>query len=329
MSDNPLYRFVWRCLLLAALVPLTLLGQENAPQPMAAPIFEFPEDGAWYANDGSFTGFYFDVQNGQLAGTYFGFDNDGENVWLTFSGELDPLFDLTQPDRQIGWQLESTLMQFFNGNCILDCTAPNSDGIGIVDAASISFQFDGRSRGRFSVNESGVTDIIPLYFGNPARISEQAAGLTALPDLEGTWVVTITTDILPPFSDMPPLTADLDDPTGIIEIGPQQVTDSPADPALSMIITAPILSDTTPRGLQFPDRVAEIHCEFPIDTTGTSAIDCFIIEDIFNDGQRVRNFDVPVQAITDSRFQMNFVAIDADTLEIILTRGQAFRTGYD
>jgi len=61
----------------------------------------YPETGAWDANDGSRTGFFMEVQNGIMAGAYFGADAAGDNVWLIFSGQLQPV--IGDDGLQNGW----------------------------------------------------------------------------------------------------------------------------------------------------------------------------------------------------------------------------------
>ncbi len=83
----------------------------------------FPETGAWDAKDGSKTGFFMEVQNGIMAGAYFGADAAGDNVWLIFSGQLQPLNTDTD-NLQDGWVLESPLRRTSAAGCILNCAPP-------------------------------------------------------------------------------------------------------------------------------------------------------------------------------------------------------------
>jgi hypothetical protein len=89
----------------------------------------YPETGAWDAKDDSKTGFFMEVQNGIMAGAYFGADAAGGNVWLIFSGQLQPV--IGGDGLQSGWVLESPLRQTTAAGCILDC-----DTAGDVDPAT-------------------------------------------------------------------------------------------------------------------------------------------------------------------------------------------------
>lgn len=291
----------------------------------------YPEDGSWFAMDESSTGFFFDIQNGRLAGSYFGFDDDGNDTWLIFNGQLQPLFDLTSPEVQIGWQLESGLNRVSNGACIIDCTGNSTLSAEASNVADLFIRFDGRSRGKFSVNNSELVDIIPLYFGNPAIISNQPAGLTAQPNLEGTWVVAIGTGTR--NADLTIGRVDIAQSSSIIEIGPQTTTrpviGAPPANFVSMVTTAPIISDSA--GV-FPEG-AEIECSYIL-TTQTNVfggrIECLLNGPGLNEVDiTVNSTTVPIQAMSDSRFVIN-ITTPSDTSDAsIITRFEAFRISYD
>lgn len=299
----------------------------------------YPEDGSWFARDGSNTGFFFDIQDGILAGAYFGFDNNNSNTWLIFNGELQPLFDLTFPDKQVGWQLETTLNQILNGRCILNCSSTESNS-GNTDALAnnafagdITLQFDGRSRGRFFVDGGELTDIIPLYFGNPAIISEQAAGLTAQPDLEGTWVVVVGSAEDGEIS--------IAESSGIIEIGEQQ-NELFVNPAVEgfvltrMTTRAPVIRNTIDLPTPLFDGNVEIVCDYKADSREVSPaeelIDCFLMSDILTFTILDEIAFVPIQMMSDSRFLIYIRHNDlfeSEVLSTAVTRIEAFRVSYD
>ncbi|MGK7294415.1 MAG: hypothetical protein ACNS61_01140 [Candidatus Wenzhouxiangella sp. M2_3B_020] len=173
----------------------------------------WPESGRWFADDGSKTGFFIEVQDGVLAGLYVGADAVGDNLWLSFSGRLQPRFPNPEyPDDQRGWQLQSDLVQFRGGGCIVDCPEPPlTPGPLIVEPLGrIDVRFSGRSRATFRVDEGDPVEIRPIYFGVAAAAPDSRQPDAVLPDLEGPWMVA-------------KFGADsrLPDATGAIELGPR------------------------------------------------------------------------------------------------------------
>lgn len=318
------------CMVLITTCPVLAQGVAGAGTFFAS----YPEDGSWFAMDESNTGFFFDMQDGQLAGAYFGFDGDGDNLWFIFNGELQPLFDLTTPDNQVGWQLETVLNQFANGGCILNCDGDSNPPVSSTEAANLFLRFNGRSRGEFSVNGSELVDIIPLYFGNPAIISEQTAGLTAQPDLEGVWVIAMGSSISAPNE--PNADINLGESAGILEIG-EQVTETfpigvPPELFTQMITRAPIIRDTA--GL-FPDD-SEIACEYVVDLRSDTEglrVSCEINGGGLNIiGPTGGEFAFsPIQMMSDSRFLVYISSISDGITDVQspIHRFEGFRLGYD
>ena len=152
----------------------------------------YPETGAWDANDGSKTGFFMEVQNGIMAGAYFGADAAGDNVWLIFSGQLQPL-NTDADDVQDGWVLESPLRRTTAAGCILDCAEADLLDPVTDEVAQIRLEFSGRSRATFSVDDSESIEIYPAYWGNPAFAFDPEQPNLFLPNLTGTWVGISTT----------------------------------------------------------------------------------------------------------------------------------------
>jgi len=326
-------KIVLPSLLLALLLiatPVTAQNVVNAGNFFAA----YPEGGSWFAMDDSSTGFFFDIQNGHLAGSYFGFDDDGNDIWLIFNGPLQALFDLTSPEVQIGWQLESDLNRISNGACIVNCTGNSEPSVEANSVADLFIRFDGRSRGKFSVDGSSLVDIIPLYFGNPAIISDQPAGLTAQPDLQGTWVVAVGNGTR--HADLTIAEVDIAQSSAIIEIGEQTTSRPPVGvpPAdfVSMLTQAPVIRDTA--GL-FPDG-AVIECSYLL-TTQTNVfggrIECFVNGTGLNEidaatGAGIRA-TAPIQMMSDSRFIINLTETTNASPASSTTRIEAFRISYD
>jgi len=167
----------------AAFTP-TAEAQFEVPDQYANPL---PESGRWFANDGSRTGFFIEIQGRVLAGLYVGGDAEGDNAWLSFSGVLEPITVIDDPEG--GWILETDLLRFTGTGCIVDCldasTGPSTD----EDVGDIRIDFLGRSLARVQVDDQPVREIAPIYFGvERAELHPQAPPLF-LPDLAGKWVV--------------------------------------------------------------------------------------------------------------------------------------------
>lgn len=146
----------------------------------------YPESGRWFANDGSRTGLFIEVQNGVLAGLYVGADNSGDDVWLTFNGRLEGRASI---DFSGGWILDADLLRFSGVGCILDCPGEPSAGSTFAVVGEIRVEFLGRSEGRVSVNDGEPKAIAPIFFGVASRQIRPSDPPRFLPDLEGQWVV--------------------------------------------------------------------------------------------------------------------------------------------
>ena len=297
-------------------------------------IFSYPESGNWFTNDGSKTGFTFDVQNGILAGNYLGYEGNGDPIWLTFSGALQPLTILTDPEQvlnSVGWQLEADLLRFENGGCILNCDS-NTATNAIADiVGTITLHFFNRDQGRFFIDDNKAVNITPLYFGTSALIldtepnTSNLNGLngepidisitsTVLPDLEGSWVTAVDTSE----------TINQTVSSTVIEIGPREViTDFDLINAPSgtfdstiLITRQKILSDTNGT---FNENAAIICFQT------TSTVFCIVSADgsISSIFTTPSGFNNRVRGITDSRF------IIFDLSSSTLTRLEAFRLNYD
>lgn len=301
-------------------------------------FISYPESGSWFAMDGSSTGFSFDIQQGQLAGTYLGYDNNGDSTWFVFSGELEPVFDQNSSNIQIGWELETSLDRYINGGCIFDCNQAQNIFPSKSTVASITFQFNGRSIGNFSVDGNTPTEIIPLYFGNSASIRETPMGLTAQPDLEGKWVVAVGTGVR--NADQSIAEIDFIESAGFFEIGNQiSVTNSGFSETNGAGVTtiqstnAFILRDTT--GLLPED--ATIVCIFDDSRAVEQSVNCFVQMGILNsiplsnNTSTIDSMMVPIQMMSDSRFVMYITPPPGDDSndEVITIRLEAFRVNYD
>ncbi|MBU1188699.1 MAG: hypothetical protein KKC01_06685 [Gammaproteobacteria bacterium] len=258
----------------------------------------YPETGAWDAKDSSRTGFFMEVQNGIMAGAYFGADAAGDNVWLIFSGQLQPV--IGDDGLQNGWLLESPLRQTTAAGCILNCAEADMVDPVTDEVAQITLTFSGRSQATFSIDDSEPTNIYPAYWGNPAFAFDPEQPNLFLPNLTGTWVGVST---------MQGRFDAFDSDIFIMEIGERQVTNFPdaADEEAFLEVLYPIIKGSF-SGL-------DILCRYfrNIDTASL----CLVPISMDIAGIRIND-------ISDSRFTW---LVSDDTLT--LTRTDFFRLNYD
>jgi hypothetical protein len=194
--------------LLLVLAVAVLLAASARPAAGDTFLNPYPESGRWFPDDGSRTGLFIEVQGGVLAGLYVGADGAGNNVWLSFSGPLAPRM---ANGVQVGWALESDLLQFIGGGCILDCSGPVAPPTPpAIDAVgTISLGFTGRSLATFTVDDGQPVAVRPIFFG--------IATVEDVPDLAGSWALALTDAASYPDHEA----------AGIVEIGAADVVDAP------------------------------------------------------------------------------------------------------
>lgn len=267
--------FLWSSVLCASLTGTShsLQAQLDGLDQSANPL---PESGRWFANDGSRTGFFIEIQDGVLAGLYVGGDAAGDNAWLSFSGRLQPI-DPTV-DGEGGWILETDLLRFAGTGCIIDCAGAEPAESMFEDVGDIRIDFLGRSLASVFIDNQPVREIAPIFFGvDRVELHPQAPPLF-LPDLAGRWVAVDGRD------------------AGIIEIGERTVEqlDLPEDPDPDMQnvrYVSPIIDD--PAEI-FP-MDSRIECTTFVDSSRRPA--CFVL---FRLGP-MTSFSIPFDSITDSR----------------------------
>ncbi len=316
-------------LLLTLILPLSAHSQAIDDNDIGVFFGSYPETGSWFAMDGSNTGFFFDIQNGIAAGAYFGFNDDGENVWLLFTGPLQRPDDAQSPT---DWTLQAPLTQGANGGCILDCSGAMNPPASSTPVGEITINFSGRGSAAFSVDGSSFTDIVPLYFGTPAIGAQVPEGLFVQPDLEGTWVVSQGSLITNTEDEI--LQLNLADIAGVIRIGEQTIrTPGDGGPALAEGVTrftrAPISNLS---GVLFRDAT-DLICVYFEPTATSPSIECTVEGGIT--GVPPQGFlifaETKVQLLSDSRFLLTITSDAPPESGIFppLIRLEGFRLGYD
>ena len=137
-----------------------------------------PHNGMWYNQDQTAQGFSIDVQNGTLFGVYYGYDQSGNAIWQTFTGELVPATEVG-----VMWVVDATLNQFSNSNCF-NCEV---EGFDLADGGSIQVKFRHKNYASISIDGGVEQYFTPFVFGHAATADfpEQTGYL--LPDLRGMW----------------------------------------------------------------------------------------------------------------------------------------------
>lgn len=170
--------------LVIGLLPHAVLAQVAVPctgcPPVSSPAY--PEAGGWYNPEETSSGFFLEVQNGHLAGTYYGYDETGQPIWLLFSGALQ------REETGSGsayWSLESELLRFEGGACI-DCVFEGPAQHQAV--GTIQFEFEQRNFARFRVGEGEWKPVWTLTYGTAAASQFPGVSGYPLPDLNGSWI---------------------------------------------------------------------------------------------------------------------------------------------
>lgn len=106
----------------------------------------YPESGIWHNPEQSpGSALDIEIQNGILAGFFYGYSNNGQPEWQIVSGKL-----LNSEENGILWELETTLTRAEGGSCI-DCEFIPPDQI--TEGAVIRLEFMQRNYLRVSIGE--------------------------------------------------------------------------------------------------------------------------------------------------------------------------------
>ena len=335
--------FIRSTLAAALLFTICIPSLHAHPQGGNVFAYPYPETGRWGPRDGSRTGIFLEIQNGIAAGLWAGHDSEGEAVWLSFSGTLDPLTVEDNDDVQVGWKLTSELTEFSGGGCIVigdACAGGESTG----DFAGefrhfIRLRFTDRSMaslevlpaapeiitppGNFGGPQPDTTPIfgpinnVPLYFGVDAPAFGQTLPMKRIPDFEGVWAaalaITNTVDIENANGDY--------EAGGIVRIGPREIETFESDPPMPGDLVAevrhPVLEDTLGRIPEDSEIVCRVQVRF--DDTSQTLINCIILTPNILEGFIINDY---------SDTQLN-VWISSDVSSPIIDVLQLHRLNYD
>lgn len=154
-----------RFLLCTALIAASaaLFAQDGpfvpCPDCAARTTTTYPASGPWANTEQTGSGFLLNIQNGVLAGFYFGYDDEGNPVWLLFSGPLQP----GPEDSIVQWQVEATLSRFSGGSCLECDYAPPTDQ---APAGTVLLKFFQRNHASYQFNDGQEVYMVPLLYGS-------------------------------------------------------------------------------------------------------------------------------------------------------------------
>ncbi len=137
-----------------------------------------PVSGRWYNPNQSGTGYILDVQNNYVAGLYFGYDVEGNPLWLSFQGALE-----VSEDSGTSWTLEVPFTKVSNGNAF-NQPYQFPDLEETEDVIKLDFHF--AHYASVQVNEGAVQHIIPANFAVSADQDFEETD-QSFADLEGVW----------------------------------------------------------------------------------------------------------------------------------------------
>lgn len=152
--------------------------------------FPWPVSGPWINSDTDGSGFLFEVQNGTIAGWYFGYDETGDPQWYLFNS---PLVEGMSDD--VLWQAEVDLLLFDGGNCI-NCPWQNPGAPEVT--GSLKIEFFQKNHGRFQFGDAEPEFMVPLLFGSAGKAHFPEDTDYVFPDLgfsddePGRWVLVST-----------------------------------------------------------------------------------------------------------------------------------------
>ncbi|MBE9550192.1 MAG: hypothetical protein IMF09_12375 [Proteobacteria bacterium] len=137
-----------------------------------------PTNGVWYNKDQTAQGFNFDTQNGRVSGIYYGYDEEGTAIWLTFTAALTP-------SEEVGvmWTIDATLNHFSNSNCF-NCEVTGFD---ITDYGRVKMKFRHKNLASVSFDGGPWQNITPFIFGHGATADFPHRTEYLLPNLDGLW----------------------------------------------------------------------------------------------------------------------------------------------
>lgn len=156
-----------------------------------------PEGGLWNNPlDPTGTGLMLEVQGQRVAGFHFGYEEDGESLWLLISGTLEA----APEEREALWTVESTLYRFSGGPCI---TCPSQPAVVDGSEGVLQIEFLSRNHARFRVDDGPWQRLISFTFGARTENPFDEINDLPLPDLEGRWALVMQQKSPEGFDDPP------------------------------------------------------------------------------------------------------------------------------
>lgn len=135
-----------------------------------------PETGFWYNPNQSGSGLNLDLQQGRVAGSYYGYDEDGEPEWYQFSAKLE-----VSELENVFWEATTKLQRFSGGNCI-NCEYKPPTTVSAGPELSLLFRQRNHLELRFDDGPSQF--FVPLVYGSPGTAFFPEVTDYVLPDFD-------------------------------------------------------------------------------------------------------------------------------------------------
>lgn len=150
----------------------------------------FPETGSWYNPAQSGSGLNFEIQNGVLAGFYYGYDDTGLPEWQLITGPL-----VRSEKQGVQWELKTQFQQFQDGNCI-DCEYVPPTGP--ADGPTITLDFMQRNYMRITIGDNPSQFFVPIIYGSMGMKYFEEQTPYVFPEYGGDFVLIMKPNTDPP-----------------------------------------------------------------------------------------------------------------------------------
>ena len=138
-----------------------------------------PTSGIWYNPEQPGTGYTIEVQNNRIFGAYYGYNEQGKQIWLTFLGDL-----VESNEVGVMWTFDSEFKQFEGGTSFNQVYQENNR----TDyQGAIHIEFSHQNHAKFSVNNGIEQNIVPIAYGSLKSADFPNQTSYTFPELHGMW----------------------------------------------------------------------------------------------------------------------------------------------
>ncbi len=169
-----------------AVAPMKL---SPVPPPAPGPSHRInPVQGMWFDPDEPGTGFTFYVQNRHLIGAYYGYEEDGEPMWLVFDGPMQP----GDRDAHEIWTVQGNLVRYAGGQC-LGCAYQPPASHETVGTVELTFTQMKNVCLQINWNQQQINRCLSAgeFGGVPRIVLDPDFPNIVVPSLAGEWLVVL------------------------------------------------------------------------------------------------------------------------------------------